>query len=67
MFLILLILNITLLRSELMQAVFINECKSCEIRNEIFFNVMFSFSKTKEELVMTYILKNKIICWCHFA
>ena len=29
------------------------KCKSCEIRNQIFFNAMLSFSKTKEELVMT--------------
>ena len=34
--------------------VFINECKSCEISNKMFFNVMFSFSKTKSELVLTY-------------
>ena len=31
-----------------MQAVFINECKSCEISNQIFFYAMFSFSKTKD-------------------
>ena len=35
-----------------MQVVFINECKPCEISNQMVFNVMFSFSKTKEELVM---------------
>ena len=36
-----------------MQVVFINECKSYEISNEMFFNVMFSILKTKDELVMT--------------
>ena len=36
-----------MLRSGLMQVVFINECKSCEISNQMFFNVMFSLSKTK--------------------
>ena len=36
-----------------MQVVFINECKSCEISNQMFLNVMFSFSKTKDELIMT--------------
>ena len=30
-----------------MQVAFMNECKSCEIRNKMFFNVMFSFLKTK--------------------
>ena len=34
-----------------MQAVFINECKSCKTSNQIFFNVMFSFSKTKDKLL----------------
>ena len=33
--------------------VFINECKSCESDNQMFFNVMFSFLKTKDELVLT--------------
>ena len=28
-----------------MKVVFINECKSCEISNQMFFNVMFSFWK----------------------
>ena len=42
-----------------MQVVFINECKSCEISNQMFFNVMFSFSKTNYELIMTKILQNK--------
>ena len=45
-----------ILRSGVMQVVFINECKSCEISNQMFFNVMFSFSKTKDKLVMTKIL-----------
>ena len=31
------------------------ECKSCEISNRMFFNVMFSFSETKDELVMTMV------------
>ena len=44
-----------------MQVVFINECKSCEISNQIFLNVMLSFSKTKDKLVMTQILQNKTI------
>ena len=35
-----------------MQVVFINECKYGEISKQIFFNVMFSFSKTKDELFM---------------
>ena len=34
------------------QVVFINECKSYEISNQMFFNVMFSFLKTKDEGVM---------------
>ena len=38
-----------------MQVVFMNECKSCEIRSQMFFNVMFPFLKTKSDLVMTYI------------
>ena len=37
----------------------INAWKSCEISNQMFFNVMFSFPKTKDELIMTYILQNK--------
>ena len=44
-----------------MQVVFKNECQSCEISNQMFFKVMFSFSKTKEELVMTEILQSKAI------
>ena len=35
-----------------MQKLFINESKSCEIGNQMFFNVMFSFSETKDKLVM---------------
>ena len=46
----LLILNIPILRNGAMQVAFIiNEYKSCEIRNQMFFNVMFSFSKTKDK------------------
>ena len=36
-----------------MQVVFIFECKSCEISNQVFSNVMLSFSETKDALVMT--------------
>ena len=37
-----------------MQVMFINEGKSCdEISNQMFFIVMLSFSKTKDELVIT--------------
>ena len=35
-----------ILRSSVMQTMFINECKSCEISNQMLFN-MFSFLKTK--------------------
>ena len=42
------VLNIRILRSGVMQLVFINECNSCEIINQMFFNVMFSFWKTKD-------------------
>ena len=35
------------------QMVFINECKYCKISNQMFFNVMFLFSKTKGDLLMT--------------
>ena len=34
-----------------MQVVFMNGCK---ISNQMFFNVMFSFSETKGEMVMPY-------------
>ena len=37
-----------------MQVVFINACKSFEISSQMFFNVMFPFSKTKDKLVRTY-------------
>ena len=50
-----------------MQVMFINECKSYKINNQILFNVMFSFSKTKDELVMTQILQKKATKWCRFA
>ena len=49
----------TILRSGAFQLVFINECKSCEISSQMFFNVMFSFSKTRDQLVITEILQNK--------
>ena len=39
----------------------ISENKSCEIGNQMFFNVMISFSKTKDKLVMTRILQSKTI------
>ena len=55
----------TYIESTVMQVLFINECKSCEISNQMFFNVMFSFLKT-DGLVMT-LLQNKIIQWCLFA
>ena len=32
--------------------VFINEYMTCEISYQMFFNVMFSFSKAKDKLVM---------------
>ena len=48
------ILNIPILRNGIMQVVLINECKSCEISNQMLFNVMFPISKTKDELVMRY-------------
>ena len=35
-----------------MKMVFINECKSCEISNQIFLNAMFPFSKTKDKLII---------------
>ena len=36
-----------------MQALFISECKSYEISNQMFFSVMFLYSKTKDKLIMT--------------
>ena len=39
-----------------MQVVFIKECKSCEISNQMFFSVTFSFSKIKDGLVITKVL-----------
>ena len=64
--------NMPILKSAVMQLVFINECKYCEIGNQMFFNVMFSFLKTQEELVMIYINIAKIklfiiYTYCHFA
>ena len=51
------VLNIPILRSGVMQMVFINECKSYETSNQMIFNAMFSFLKTKDELIMTNIAK----------
>ena len=42
-----------------MQVVLINECKSCEISNEMLFNNFFSFLKSKDKLVMAELLQNK--------
>ena len=42
-----------ILRSGVVQVAFKNEHKSCEISYQMLFNVMFSFSKMKDELVMT--------------
>ena len=42
-----------------MQLVFINECKSCEISNQMFFNVMFSFLKVKDDWIWHKYWKNK--------
>ena len=44
-----------------MQVVFINKCKSCEIKNQMFFNIMFSFLKTKDQLVMKNIAKQNYL------
>ena len=49
----------TILRSGAFQLVFINESKSCKISSQMFFNVMFFFSKTRDKLIMTEILQNK--------
>ena len=56
-----------ILRSGVVQVVFITEYKSWQISNQIFFNVTLSFSKTKDKLVMTQLLQNTTIQWCHFA
>ena len=42
--------------------VFINECKSCKISSEMFFNVMFLFSKTEDELLMRQVRKAGARC-----
>ena len=42
-----------ILRSGVTEVVFINECKSFEVNSQMFFDVVFSFSKSKDELVMT--------------
>ena len=44
-----------------MQVVFINKFKSCEIKNQMFFNIMFSFLKTKDQLVMKNIAKQNYL------
>ena len=44
-----------------MQVVFISKCKSCEIKNQMFFNIMFSFLKTKDQLVMKNIAKQNYL------
>ena len=46
-----------ILKSAVIQVVLKNECKSCEISRQMFFNVMFSFLKTKDKLFMTNIAK----------
>ena len=43
-----------------MQVVFINECESCEISSQMFFNLMFSFSRTKDKLVRHKYCKIKL-------
>ena len=43
----------TYIKKAVMLLVFINECKSYEVSNQMFFNAMFSFWKTKDKLVMT--------------
>ena len=47
------ILNIPILRNGVMKVLFRNKFKSCEISSQMFRNIMFSFLKTKDELVMT--------------
>ena len=42
-------MKITISRSGLMQVVFKNECKSCEISNPMSFNVMFCFHLRKQK------------------
>ena len=39
------LITVNTLRSGVMQVVFINECRSCEINNQMFFNVMFFENK----------------------
>ena len=46
---------ITILRSGLMKVVLINECKSCEISNQMFFSVnvvIFEKKKKKNDVVI---------------
>ena len=47
MFLIINDFELTYINSGVMQVVFINELKSCEISNQMFFSVLFLFLKTK--------------------
>ena len=44
-----------------MQVVCINKGESCEIKNQMFFNIMFSFLKTKDQLVMKNIAKQNYL------
>ena len=46
--------------SGVMQVVFINECRSCEISNQMSFNIMFSFSKQKMSLLWHKYQKKKL-------
>ena len=41
--------------------VFVNEYKACEISYQMFFNVMFLFSKTKDKTSYDIVLQNKTI------
>ena len=44
-----------------MQIVFINKCKSCEISNQIFFNVIFSiFENERQTCYYINIVKKKV-------
>ena len=45
-----------------MQIVFINKCKSCEINNQIFFNVIFSiFENERQTCYYINIVKKKYL------
>ena len=43
------------------EIVFINECKSCEISNQMFFNVMFFIFRNKRRTGYDVKLQNKTI------